>query len=76
MLVPQPKTRRIMLVTAVTAMLTAGGTGLAFAYPGDSGEPLETGYVVVDENADSAGSTWEDCPEKNTAQLTYDKAGL
>jgi hypothetical protein len=64
MTVLQDKTRRILMVTAVTAALTAGGTGLAFAYADPGAEPQETGYMVVDEAAAT-----DDCPYGNAGAV-------
>ena len=68
---PQPRTRQILLVTALTAVLTAGGTGLASAYAEDSPEPVESGYMIVD-----GATRTDDCPEQGAATLTYPGAQL
>ncbi|MCD5316003.1 hypothetical protein [Kineosporia babensis] len=73
----QLRTRRIVLVTAVTAALTAGGAGLAFAYPDGSPAPVESGYMVIEEPNPATDAVAE-CPEKGAGQavLTTGKAQL
>ena len=60
------------MVTAVTAMLTAGGTGLAIASADDGPHPVETGFMVVD-SAPTAGGVDDDCPYASPATLTHDQ---
>lgn len=60
------------MVATVTAVLTAGGAGLAMA--SDGPEPVETGYMVV-EGASGTDTGAKDCPAEQ-AVLTSEGARL